>query len=128
MAPQQLPQQLKTTTNSGTQTTTKTPQAAGPANSGAARSSQVQPGTAREALTTGAGGVPLRGGALTTIDLSAHQAETATTTTLTSPPGPPVPPQSPINPILLGGSGLVLLVAIVLFIGISRSAKNTTDY
>jgi hypothetical protein len=120
---------LTATTGSGIQATTQSPQAA-TSQSGGGPSTQssgsVQPGTATSLLTSD-NGISLHGTALTTVSLD---GSTAATTAVASSQIPLAvkPTTHHVNPVLLGGSGLLLIVAVVSFWLTSRSAKNSANY
>jgi hypothetical protein len=118
---------LTATTGSGVQATTQSPQAATSQSGGGPStqsSSSVQPGTATSLLTSN-NGVSLHGTALTTVTLGTSAA--ATPSTIAATQVPLARPQvHHINPVLLGGSGLLLVIAVVSFWLTSRSAKNST--
>ena len=107
------------------QTTTGNPQNVPTANSGpSTNSSGVQPGTASTLLTTtdNANGVPLGGQNLTTVNLNA--SATTTSTVATSPPAAAAKTSPVIEVVAIG----LLVLAIVAFVIINRSAKTTTNY
>src|SRR5665213_1338151 len=113
-----LTQGLSTTTGSGTQGTTQNPQTASqqsttPAN----QTSNVQP-SAPNTYLTNVGGVPLQPTGGESISLASTTATTTTPTKLTVHHHP--------NGALLGFSGLLFVIAMVLFWSTSRTAKNTT--
>ena len=110
---------LNTTTGTGTQASTGTPQTVGEANT-TAQSGSVQPGTANSLLTSNQG-VSLNANALTTVDLTGTKTSTATVSTT-----PPTTQKHDINPVALGFCALLFIVAILMFVFTSRSAKNTT--
>jgi hypothetical protein len=107
-----------TTTESGTQTATQSPQAASGAGFNGTSASGVQPGTASTLLTQASGGVPLHGGSLTTVNINAATASQVQPAA--------VAPKHHVNPALFGMSVLLFAVAIALFWLTSRSEKNTT--
>jgi hypothetical protein len=108
---------LKTTTGSGTQAATQSPQTAGQPTATGTPSSGVQPGTASNLLNSQAStGVPLHNTTLPTANLN------ATPTTQVATP----PPARHLHPALFGVSALLFLIAIWLFWATSRSAKTTT--
>ncbi|MEK7594322.1 MAG: hypothetical protein AAB436_01635 [Patescibacteria group bacterium] len=111
---------LTASTNTGTQTSTQSPQTAGKPSSAAAKASAVQQGTAASVLTA-QGGVQLSATPLTTVNLGGSASATATSTVATS-----VPRQHQINSVSLIFVGILALIAIGSFIAINRSAKNTT--
>lgn len=110
-----------TTNSSGGQTTTQSPQSAVGSGVGGTQTGGVQSGTPNNLLTS-SNGISLSGTALTTVSLNPGTATKASTTT--------VPLASPIkhhvNSVLLGFSGLLIVVAIVLFWVANRSVKSTT--
>jgi hypothetical protein len=110
---------LTTTTATGSQTTTQSPQTSAAAtNFGGQQSSGVQPGTARDLLNS-TNGIPLASSPVTTVNLANAAQQTVTTTQVPKE-------QHHVNPALMGFSVLLFLVAIVLFWNTSRSVKNTT--
>jgi hypothetical protein len=108
---------LTTTTNSGSQTTTTGLQSSVPANdiSGGTPSS-IQPGNDNGTLVSTIG-IPLTQSPLSTINIGAAASQASTGVHQ---------PARHINPVLLGFSGLLFVVGIVLFWLTSRAAKNTT--
>jgi hypothetical protein len=112
-------QSLPTTTGSGAQATTDTPQNVAQTSSfGGNQTNTVQTGIASSVLSTQAGGIPLKNTPLVAYDL--NQAIPGTTTE-TSQPAHAQP-----NHALLGVSALLLVVAVVLF-WTTKKAKNTTE-
>lgn len=110
-----------TTANGGEQTTTGSPQNATAVGSFTGQqASAVQPGTASNLLANqpGQSGLPLRGTQLTTVNLKTSTAATAT---------PSATPARHLNPALFVVSGILLVVAVVLFWTAARSAKTTTN-
>lgn len=85
------------------------------------QSGGVQPGTSKSILTSD-NGLSLTPSAVTTVDLNATSSATS------QPTADPVAASHHINPALLGISIALVVLAIGLFWGISRSAKSTTDY
>jgi hypothetical protein len=65
-------------------------------------------------------GIGLGGSQLTTVNLSASS-------TAQSQAKEPVPAKHHVNGALLGASIALVVVAVVLFWAVGRSAKNTTD-
>lgn len=115
--------QLTTTgSGSGAQAATQSPQSVGQSPSSGAQASSVQPGTATS-LLNGQSGVTLRTTALSTVNLDGGNAAS---TAASLPANPPAKHHA--NPALFGFSGLLLVVAVVLFWTTSRSVKNTTQY
>ena len=112
---------LTTTTGSGTQTTTGTPQSVGAPTTSAAKAGSVQSGTARSLLTSSQG-VSLSNTPVTTVSLNA----TATNATTSAQTVNTSPTSHAINPVALGFCGLLFVAAVLLFFVTSRSAKNTT--
>ena len=110
---------LNTTTGSGTQSATGTPQNVGGPNTNAAPSDNVQPGTATTLLNS-TSGISLSGNALTVVDLKGASATTTQTTT-----EPPAQPHH-INTAALGVCAVLAVVAVIVFVSMTRSAKNTT--
>jgi hypothetical protein len=110
-----------TTTPTGAQTSTQSPQAAGGTSTGT-RSSSVQPGTAPNLLNAqAAGGVPLTNTAITTVNLGKTSASATTSAKVNTPVS-----TSQASPAVLGISALFFVAAIVIFALMNRSAKNTT--
>jgi len=109
---------LNTTTGSGTQSATGTPQTVGEANT-TAQSGSVQPGTATSLLNS-SGGITLGNNALTTVNLTANTS--ATTQTATTTPAA----THQVNAVAIGFCGILFVTALVIFAVMSRSAKNTT--
>ncbi len=111
---------LNTTTGSGTQSATGTPQTVGEASTNnAAPAGSVQPGTATNLLNS-SGGISLSGSQVTTVDLS---GTTATSTQATTEP--PAQPHQ-VNTVALGIFIVLAVVAVLVFVFMQRSAKNTT--
>jgi len=115
--------QLTATASSGSQATTQSPQAQAVVQEQAngVKTGSVQPGTAT-ALLNSQGGVPLHLKALSTINLA-----NASPVTVTVPPAASLPKHH-VNMTLFGLSGLMLLVAVVLFWAMRRSVKSTISY
>ncbi|MFO0781773.1 MAG: hypothetical protein U0524_02670 [Candidatus Saccharimonadales bacterium] len=111
---------LNTTTGTGTQTATGTPQNVGGPSTNAAPSGNVQPGTATNLLNSSSG-ISLSGSALTTVDL----AGTSATTTTQATTEPPTQPHH-VNAAALGLFIALAVVAVLVFVSMTRSAKNTT--
>ena len=112
--------QLTTTTSSGQQGSTQSPQTAGQSGSTGTQSSSVQPGTAT-ALLNSQNGVPLHGTALSTVSLN-----NSSNTLVPSPAKPAY--KRHINSPLMGVSVLLFIIAVVLFWAVSRPVKSTTQY
>ena len=110
---------LTTTTGSGAQTTTQSPQTAGQSGTGGAPTSAVQPGTATELLSQSTGGVPLGGRQLSTISLAPVSNQTGQV-------AQPAKPARDINPALIAFPVVLLAVAVLLVWIMKRSVKNTT--
>lgn len=110
---------LNTTTGTGTQTSTGSPQTVG-AGSNTAQSGSVQPGTATNLLNSSQG-ISLANTPLTTVNLGA--TKTATTPGTTT--GQAAADQQ-VSPLAIGVCVLLFAVALVAFAIINRSAKNTT--
>ena len=110
--------QLSTSTSeAGTQTSTQSPQTSTLANNfGGQQSEQVQPGTAQNVLTS-QNGIPLHATQLSTVSLAKPVSSQ-------TPAAPTVARH--IHPELFIFSGLLLIIAVVLFWTASRSTKNTT--
>jgi hypothetical protein len=111
---------LTTGTNSGTQTSTQSPQTAGKPSSSAANSSGVQTGTAASLLNSDSG-VPLSATPLTTVNINGKAGTTTNSTVATTTAA-----KHQVNPALVGITGLFIIIAVISFLAISRSAKNTT--
>jgi len=116
--------QLTTTLGAGAQTTTQSPQAApSTPNVGNQAPSKLQTSAASNLQ----GGVQINGASLGNITLnvpgSTNKAQAST-----APPLPAVVQHHHPNPLLFGVSGLLLVIAAVLFWATARAAKNTTDY
>lgn len=109
---------LNTTTGSGTQSATGTPQNVGGPSTNAAPSGNVQPGTATNLLNSSTG-ISLSGAKVTTVDLSGASASTQTATE------PPAKPHH-VNTVALGICVVLAVVAVLVFVSMQRSAKNTT--
>ncbi|HEX4775054.1 MAG TPA: hypothetical protein VH234_06075 [Candidatus Saccharimonadales bacterium] len=112
---------LNATSNSSGQTTTQSPQSAVGSSVGGAQTGGVQSGTPNNLLTS-SNGISLSSTALTTVSL--NPGTTTATSTTTVPLASPA--KHHINSVLLGFSGLLIVVAIVLFWVASRSVKSTT--
>jgi len=113
-----------TTTGSQSQTTAQVGnlQPTGEASSAAANSSTVQPETANSLLSSQQGGVPLHGTSLSQVSLSTPAPALPLATAATTA----AKPVHHANTVLLGFSGLLFVVAVVLFWTTSRSVKSTT--
>jgi hypothetical protein len=110
---------LPTTTGSGTQATTGTPQNVAQTSSfGSTQTNTVQTGVASSVLSAQSGGIPLTSVPLVAYDL--NQAIPGTTTSTN-----PVAHSQP-NHTLLGVSALLLVVAVILF-WTTKKSKNTTE-
>lgn len=109
--------QLTATAGSGSQATTQSPQSAGQPSGNSALSGSVQPGTATSLLDS-QDGVPLHGTALSTVSLTNTAPAVAVLPKAS-------PPKHHVNSAFFGFSGLLLLVAVVLFWNTNRSAKGT---
>lgn len=110
--------QLTTTTSSGQQGATQSPQTAGQAGNTGAQASSVQPGTAADLLNS-QNGVPLHAQALTIVNVNPATTSIAQAT-------PKTVAKRHINTPLMGVSIALLLIAIILFWMTSRSVKSTT--
>lgn len=111
-------EQLTTTTGSGTQTATQTPQAAGTSGASTAAASGVQPGTATSLLNNTQGGIALKDSPLSIVGLGQQTQSQATQT---------VPHSARhTSPVLFGFSIILFAVAIAMFWATARSAKTTT--
>ncbi len=111
-------QQLPTANSSGTQNTTQNPQNSVQTGSLADQTGSVQTGGLNSLLES-QNGIPLQNTYSSAINLSSPITQTSTQADQGAHHTP--------NYLLLGGSGLLFVVAIVLFWTSSRSAKNTTD-
>lgn len=109
---------LNTTTGSGTQSATGTPQSVGGPTTNAASAGSVQPGTATTLLNSSSG-ISLSGSKLTTVDMTATSATTQATTE------PPAEPHH-INTAALAICAVLAVIAVIVFVSMTRSAKNTT--
>ncbi|HVX23892.1 MAG TPA: hypothetical protein VG992_00920 [Candidatus Saccharimonadales bacterium] len=107
---------LTTGSNTGSQTTTDSPQSTTTATLPGAKTGNVQTGTANSLLTS-TNGVPLHAAPLTTVSLSTTSAGTAVPT--------PVKPHH-VNVPLISISVLLFVVAAASFWATARSAKTTT--
>lgn len=108
---------LSTVSGSGAQSTTQDPQAAPPFSGASTRGSDIQPGTTNATLDATTTGVALKGTTLSTITLGSSTVATSA----------PLPVKSGgLNPVLAGFSGLLFIIAIVLFVATMRPAKTTT--
>lgn len=110
---------LTTTSNSGEQTTTQSPQASVGSAPATAQAGSVQPGTANNLLTS-QNGQSLSPTPLSTIDLSGGAASTGQLALQ------PTAVKHHFNPVLGGAAVLLFVVAVALFWSTSRSVKNTT--
>jgi|GEM_PF-2579055 hypothetical protein len=118
---------LSITSGNGTQTSTQSPQGlVSSGNSNTEAGSNVQPGTATTLLTN-TSGITLHPTALTTVNVGATSPQPAATTSST-PATVHTQPKHHINGGLLGISIGLLVIAVVVFLVITRSAKNTTNY
>ena len=106
---------------SGAQSSTQSPQGLVSSGTTTAAGSNVQPGTATTLLTTGTG-ISLHPTQLATVSL------TGATTPVVSAAPVSVPPKHHINSGLLVISIGLAVIAVVVFLIITRSAKNTTNY
>jgi hypothetical protein len=111
---------LSATSGSGTQSTTQDPQSTNQANNLGAQNSGIQTSIPSNALESEEGGIPLYSTPIPTVNLNQSiQAPAASAKTVQTT-------HHAVNPVMLGFAGILLLVAIILFWNISRSAKNTT--
>jgi hypothetical protein len=112
---------LNISSGTGTQDTTRSLQASVGAPPGTA-TGNVQTVGAANSLQTGQSGLQLHGTALTTVSMTNNVATI-------QQPQPQITTSSShhINPILAGGSGVLFVLAIMLFWFTFRTAKNTTD-
>ena len=113
--------QLTATTGAGAQTATQSPQStSNTANFGNQSTSNLQ----SPAASNLQGGVQINGTSLGNVSLNVPvSTRTQATTAL-----PLTVPHHHPNPALFGLSGLLLVVAAVMFWSTTRAAKNTTDY
>lgn len=111
---------LSTGTGGGTQTPSTSNLQAPVGSTGVAPSNAttIQPGTAASELLNNKQGVILKNESLSTVNLGTPQASVSQFTP---------PPAKHTSPVLFGVSGLLFVVAIVLFVVTMRSAKNTTE-
>lgn len=109
---------LKAVGNSGSLSQTQDPQSATSTNGAIAQANSIQPEPTADALTSSEG-LNLHPTALSTVNLSGRTTTSASTIT------PAVKHHT--NPILLGFSGLLIIVAILLVWAISRPAKETLN-
>jgi hypothetical protein len=123
---------LTTITGSGVQATTQNQslQGAGAQEGGpSTQYDSMQPSSVSSDVLTGSGGINLHGTALTTVSLGASGGPSVVSTQVSTGSSATVKlPPHHVNPVLLGGSGLLLVVAIVSFWLTAHSAKNTTQY
>lgn len=110
---------LNTTSGTGNQATTQSPQVAGSSGTTGAKASSVQPGTASDLLRSQQG-IQLKDTPVTTVNLS--EATSSGTVQQT-----PATKHHHINPALGAFSIALFVLAIVLFWITSRTAKSTTD-
>ncbi len=110
--------QLTTASNSGTQSSTKSPQNSAGSSGPTSQIGAVQPGTATNLLNSDKSGVALTGQSLSLVNLSPRQSQISKFAP---------PPQRHTNPALFGVSGLLFVVAVVMFYVTARAAKNTTE-
>lgn len=108
---------LTTTSGGDAQTTTQNPQVATPGNQ-TQNSQTVQPGTAASLLTSSQG-IPLNNVSVPLVSLN---TSTVATPLLVAP----ATARHAINPVLGGLSVLLFVVAIGLFVLMSRTSKKTT--
>ncbi len=107
----------------GSQATTQNPQTVPTQTLGSTptQSKGVQPGTAQQVLTS-SNGISLGGTAVTTVNLNP-----TTAATVQADVKPPAPAKHHVNAGLLGLSIGLVLVAVIVFWIIGRTAKSTTD-
>ena len=113
---------LSVTTGSDTDASkTQNPQTAVGANNQAAKSGDVQPGTAQNLLVNSqaSDGIPLTNTPLSVVNLATGTRADAQTNVVPAAP-------HHMNPALLIFSVVLFVVAIGMFYATSRSAKNTT--
>jgi hypothetical protein len=108
--------------SSGAQGNTQSPQGLVSSGTSTAAGSNVQPGTATTLLTTPTG-VSLHPTQLATISLTG-----ATTPVVSASSASSSPSKHHISSGLLGISIGLAVIAVVVFVMITRSAKNTTNY
>jgi hypothetical protein len=106
---------------SGAQGSTQSPQGLVSSGIATAAGSNVQPGTATTLLTSPTG-ISLHTTQLSTVSLTS-----ATTPVVSSSPAT-ILPKHHIDSGLLGISIGLAVIAVVVFLMITRSAKNTTNY
>src|SRR5579871_2048427 len=112
-------QNLSIGSGSGLQSSTQSPQTSTQSTLASGNQSQsVQSGTAASLLTTSKG-IPLSATAVPSVGLSADRSTTQSAAGQAAA-------HHGLNPVLAGLSGLLCLVAVVLFISTFRTAKNTT--
>jgi hypothetical protein len=109
---------LSATTNSAQQSNTQNPQTVGQSTLPGGQSGGVQPGT-NQNLLAGQGSIPLGNQQVTTVNLNPGTATSPRAQSKT-------PAQHHFNHGLILITVLLLLVAAVSAVLISRSAKNTT--
>lgn len=111
---------LPTNTSSGDQSNTNNPQ---PSSSDSAfgvnQSSGIQPGSSTDVLNANQNGIPLIQTALPTVNIPKTTSSTQTSVQ-------PKIAQHHINPVFLGFGALLFVLAVVFFLQINNSAKNTT--
>jgi hypothetical protein len=111
---------LSTSSNSGEQTTTQSPQASVGSAPATANASSVQPGTAAAVLTS-QNGQTLHPTSLNSVTLGASSTQTVAATAQPAP-------AKHFNYGLGGVAVVLFLVAVLLFWTTSRSVKSTTKY
>lgn len=105
--------------NTGSQTTTQSPQASvGPGGTASRTSGNVQPGTATSLLNNDKGGVSLQNKQLSLVSLGTRQSKVSQFT-------PPL--KHHVNPALYGVSGLLFLLAAAVIVAIISASKTTTE-
>jgi hypothetical protein len=113
-----MAKQLTTSSNSGIQSTTQSPQNSAGSSGPAAQVGSVQPGTAPNLLNTDKNGVALSNQSLSLVNLGARQSQISKFAPA---------PERHTNPALFGVSGLLFVIAVVMFYVTARAAKNTTE-
>jgi hypothetical protein len=111
--------QLNTINGGGTQGTTASPQANNQSNVSTISSNSLQSGSPTSILNSSSG-VSLAQTPLATVNLG---TPTTTSTLATTTAGP----KHHVNGVLLGISGVLILIALISFAVIFQSSNNTTD-
>lgn len=111
---------LNTTTNTGSQSTTQSPQSVGGSSLSSGANSNLQPTPPSNYLNSNNVGVTLTPQALTTVNLNSLSSNQAVQTS-------PNTTSKHINGGLLIVAILLFFFAVYLFIRVSKTDKNTTD-